>query len=115
MLVVTMAPPQVTIPGSASAQHLQFAGAYSILERAMAEQAFPGAAFGVFGEGRVLALDGVGGFTYDQPAVRVTASTVFDLASLTKVIATTAMAMLLYQRGRLSLEEPLARILPAFA
>ena len=110
-----MAPPQVTIPGSASAQRLQFAGAYSILERAIAEQAFPGAVFGVLAQGAVLALDGVGGFTYDLPAEPVTASTVFDLASVTKVIATTSMAMLLYQSGQLSLDQPLARILPAFA
>ncbi len=110
-----MAPPQVTIPGSASAQRLQFAGAYSILERAIAEQAFPGAVFGVLAQGAVLALDGVGGFTYDLPAEPVTTATVFDLASVTKVIATTSMAMLLYQSGQLSLDQPLARILPAFA
>jgi serine-type D-Ala-D-Ala carboxypeptidase len=110
-----MPPPQVTIPASASAQRRQFAAAYSILERAISEQAFPGAVFGVLAEGRVLALDGVGGFTYDQPAVPVTSSTVFDLASLTKVIATTSMAMLLFQNGHLSLEQPLAEILPDFA
>ncbi len=43
------------------------------------------------------------------------ASTVYDLASVTKVIATTSMAMLLYQRGQLSLDQSLAQILPAFA
>ena len=63
----------------------------------------------------MLALDGVGGFTYDQPAEPVTASTVYDLASVTKVIATTSMAMLLYQSGQLSLDQPLVQILPAFA
>jgi serine-type D-Ala-D-Ala carboxypeptidase len=114
-LLVTMAPPQVTIPGSASAQRVQFAAAYSILEQAIAEQAFPGAVFGVLAQGAVLALDGVGGFTYDLPAEPVTTSTIFDLASLTKVIATTSMAMLLYQSGQLSLDRPLAQILPAFA
>ena len=44
----------------------------------------------------------------------VNASTVYDLASITKVIATTSMAMLLYQRGQLSLDQPLGEILPAF-
>jgi CubicO group peptidase (beta-lactamase class C family) len=110
-----MAPPQVTIPASASAQRLQFARAYSILERAIAEHAFPGAVFGVLAQGGVIALDGVGGFTYDLPAELITPSTVFDLASVTKVIATTSMAMLLYQSGQLSLDQPLAQILPAFA
>jgi CubicO group peptidase (beta-lactamase class C family) len=110
-----MPPPQLTSPLSASAQRRQFAAAYSVLETAIAEQAFPGAAFSVFANGQVLALDGLGGFTYDPLTERVTASTVFDLASITKVIATTSLAMLLYQRGKLPLDQPLVHILPAFA
>ncbi len=35
--------------------------------------------------------------------------TVFDLASVTKVVATTAVAMLLYERGKLPLDEPVAQ------
>jgi CubicO group peptidase (beta-lactamase class C family) len=110
-----MSPPPVTLPYSASAQRQRFAAAYSILEQGVSEQAFPGAAFGVLLADEVLALDGVGGFTYDQPTEAVTASTVYDLASLTKVIATTSMAMLLFQRGQLSLDQPLVQIFPAFA
>jgi CubicO group peptidase (beta-lactamase class C family) len=111
-----MPPPQLTLPASASAQRVQFAAAYSVLEQAVLEQAFPGAAFGVLSQGQVLALDGVGGFTYDQATTTpVTASTVYDLASITKVIATTSMAMLLHQGGALSLDEPLTQLLPGFA
>jgi serine-type D-Ala-D-Ala carboxypeptidase len=110
-----MPPPQLTIPATASSQRVQFAGAYSILERAIAQQAFPGAVFGVLAKDHVLALDGVGSFTYYPPTQHVTASTVYDLASITKVIATTSMAMLLYQNGALSLDQPLVQILPAFA
>jgi CubicO group peptidase (beta-lactamase class C family) len=110
-----MPPPQLTIPASASGQRLQFAKAYSVLERAVAEQAFPGAAFSVLAGGQVLALDGIGSLTYGQPEVTVTSSTVYDLASITKVIATTSMAMLLYQNGKLSLDQSLVEILPGFA
>jgi CubicO group peptidase (beta-lactamase class C family) len=110
-----MPPPLITIPASASAQRDQFASAYSVLERAVAQRAFPGAAFSVLAQGEVLALDGVGGFTYDQPTEAVSASTPYDLASITKVLATTSMAMLLYQSARLTLDQPLAQILPAFA
>jgi serine-type D-Ala-D-Ala carboxypeptidase len=113
--MVTMPPPQLTIPVTAAAQRVQFATAYSVLERAIAEQAFPGAVFGVFAKGQIQALDGVGGFTYDGAAERVTASSVYDLASVTKVIATTSMAMLLYQNGMLFLDQPLVRFLPDFA
>ena len=109
-----MAPPQVTVPSSACAQRHRFAAAYSILEQAVSQQAFPGAAFGVLLRGEVLALDGVGGFTYGQSVETVNASTVYDLASVTKVMATTSMAMLLYQRGQLSLDQSVAELLPGF-
>ncbi len=122
-----MSPPRVTVPSSASAQRERFAAAYSILEQGVSGQAFPGAAFGVLLQGEVLALDGIGRFTYETgtEAVNATedviaseavnASSVYDLASLTKVIATTSMAMLLYQRAQLSLDQPLVQIFPAFA
>jgi CubicO group peptidase (beta-lactamase class C family) len=44
----------------------------------------------------------------------VDSSTLFDLASLTKVVATTPMAMTLYQRGLLDLDAPVAAIIPEF-
>jgi CubicO group peptidase (beta-lactamase class C family) len=110
-----MPPPQVTIPSSACAQRHQFAAAYSVLEQGVSQQAFPGASFGVLVQGEVLALDGVGGFTYGQSLEAVNASTVYDLASVTKVIATTSMAMLLYQRRQLLLDQSLVQIFPAFA
>jgi CubicO group peptidase (beta-lactamase class C family) len=110
-----MPPPLVTIPASASAQRLWFAEAYSVLDQAISEQAFPGAVFGVLAQGEVVALDAVGAFTYDPLAAPVTPSTVFDLASITKVIATTSMAMLLYQNGAFVLDQPLAHFLPGFA
>lgn len=94
---------------------IRFAEAYSVLERAISEEAFPGASFGVLAEGQVLVLNGIGRFTYDSQAALVNASTVYDLASVTKVIATTSMAMLLYQKGALMLDQPLAEILPEFA
>ena len=46
--------------------------------------------------------------------VDVTPATLFDLASLTKVLATTPMAMLLYERGLLDLDTPVAAIVPEF-
>jgi CubicO group peptidase (beta-lactamase class C family) len=110
-----MPPPLVPIPGSASAQRLRFAEAYSVLDRAISEKAFPGAVFGVLAEGSVVALDGVGAFTYNPRAPLVTPSTVYDLASVTKVLATTSMAMLLYQNGALALDQTLVHFLPGFA
>jgi serine-type D-Ala-D-Ala carboxypeptidase len=109
-----MPPPQIPIPRSAAGQRTRFAAAYSVLERGIEQRVFPGAAFSVLAGSEIVALDGVGGFTYDASSPAVTASTVYDLASLTKVLATTALAMLLHQREKLLLDQPLAGILPDF-
>jgi CubicO group peptidase (beta-lactamase class C family) len=92
----------------------RFATALRILDDAIAARAFPGCAFGVLA-GDELALQGaLGRFTYEEDAPAVAAGTVYDVASLTKVVATTATAMLLVQRGQLELETPLGELLPAF-
>jgi serine-type D-Ala-D-Ala carboxypeptidase len=107
--------PQLPIPHSAAGQRTRFAAAYSVLEQAIAQRAFPGAVFSVLEGDEILAIDGVGSFTYDPASAPVRASTVYDLASVTKVIVTSAMAMLLHQRKKLFLDQPLVEILPAFA
>lgn len=93
---------------------LRFPAAHRVLEDAVLARAFPGAAYGVLLDGKVAALNTVGRFTYDMASPRVTPSTVFDLASLSKVIATTAMAMLLYDRQLLNLDSKLSDIIPGF-
>lgn len=92
----------------------RFAAAHRVLEDAIEKQAFPGCAFGVLAAGEAEIMDGLGGFTYDATSPRVTAATVFDIASLTKVMATTAACMLLHQRGQLDLDWLLADVLPGF-
>ena len=86
----------------------------ALLEKAASDGVFPGASFGVLRRGKVEALSAVGRFTYAPESLAVTAATSFDLASVSKVVATTAMAMLLWQRGQLELETLLADLLPAF-
>jgi serine-type D-Ala-D-Ala carboxypeptidase len=113
--MVTQFPPNLEIPPSAMRQRSHFSAAYSVLEQAILDGAFPGAAFSVLAEDRVVALDAVGRFTYEAGASPVTPSTLFDLASVTKVMATTSMAMLLHQRGLLGLDLPLVAVLPGFA
>ena len=100
------------VPGTESRE--RFAAAYRVLESAIAERAFPGCAFGVIAEGNVILCDALGRFTYDENAPAVAPETKFDVASLTKVVATTAAAMLLVQRGLLDLDTPVAEMLPGF-
>ena len=95
-------------------QQKQFARAFAVIRHGIAERAFPGAALAVTYRGSLIASQGFGRFTYDEGTTAVRADTVFDLASVTKVIATTAVAMLLYERRRLKLDSRLANFLPQF-
>ena len=91
-----------------------FPTARAVLQDAVATLAFPGAVFGVLLTGRPPAIEGVGRFTYTPDAPAVAQQTIFDLASVTKVMATAAMAMLLLERGQYELDAPVASYLPEF-
>jgi CubicO group peptidase (beta-lactamase class C family) len=92
----------------------QFGAVYRVLRDAIATHAFPGCAFGVLAGGNVVLQDALGRFTYDEGAPADSVETVYDVASLTKVVATTGAAMLLYRRGLLDLDTPLGELLPGF-
>lgn len=96
------------------AASLPFAAARRMVDQAIDQHAFPGAAWGVFSQGTIAALDAAGRFTYEADAPPVTAETLFDLASVSKVVATTTAAMLLVDRGLLHLEARVGDILPGF-
>lgn len=90
----------------------------AVLEKAVRDRVFPGCAFAVLlpGESQVSedAAYAVGRFTYDPDAPLVEPHTVFDVASLTKVLTTTIAVMRLYDRQRLALDVPVAEWLPEF-
>ncbi len=93
----------------------RFKNAFGILEEAIAARTFPGCSLAVTFRGELVAHKALGRFTYDPSSPEVTTASIFDLASLTKVVATTAMAMILYERGLLDLEAPVTAIVPEFA
>jgi len=81
--------------------------------RAHTEVAFPGAALAVGRGGAVVMETGYGRIAWDEDAPAVDPdATVYDLASLTKVIATTSAVMLLFEAGRIDLDAPVQRYLP---
>ncbi len=90
-----------------------------MLEQAVHDRVFPGCAFAVLSPGRSDAssdsAQAVGRFTYDSNSPRVEPGTVFDLASLTKVLATTMAVMQLYDRQQITLDAPIVECLPEFA
>ena len=97
------------------AQDDRFASAFGILEKAIAARAFPACSLAITFGGELVAHKALGRFTYDPASPQVTTASIFDLASLTKILATTAAAMILYERGLLDLDAPVSAIVPEFA
>jgi len=97
-----------------TAQATRFHQAYDILRQAISDKAFPGCAFGLLVDGKVVLADALGHFTYEPHSPQVAADTLFDVASITKVASTTAAAMLLHQRGLLHLDTRVGDLLPGF-
>jgi CubicO group peptidase (beta-lactamase class C family) len=104
-----------SLADATAGQQQRFAHAFDLIQRAIANRAFPGAAIAVVSHGQLLAWHAFGRFTYDPAAPEVRRETLWDLASLTKPIATVSMAMLLFERGLLPLDVPVANLLPHFA
>jgi serine-type D-Ala-D-Ala carboxypeptidase len=172
-LPMTAPHPSSTLLDNFEHQDQVFAPAFSILQEAITQQAFPAASVAVTYREQLIILKALGHLTYEagapsfsrsvreggdfdvhsatrnvgapflasfarkpalslskepalslskEPALslskggdfNITPSTLFDLASLTKVVATTTMAMLLYERGLLDLEAPVSAIVPEF-
>jgi CubicO group peptidase (beta-lactamase class C family) len=91
-----------------------FASAFEILGQAIVQRVFPAAAVAVTHRSQLLALRALGRLTYEANSPEVLPATLFDLGSVTKVVATTAMAMRLYERGLLDLDAGVAAIVPEF-
>jgi len=84
------------------------------MERGVADGVFPGGVLLAAREGRVLFLDAFG-LARLSPERPMTIDTIFDLASLTKPLATTLALMLLVQSKKLDLDQGLAGAIPSFS
>jgi CubicO group peptidase (beta-lactamase class C family) len=110
----TQAAPRFPAPAY-QGQDAVFGRAFHILQEAITRATFPAASVAVTFQGRLVALKAFGRFTYEPSSPVVTVATVFDLASVSKVVATATMAMILYERGLVDLEAPVVSIVPEFA
>ncbi len=89
-----------------------FAEASALLQQAIDDRAFPAAAIEVGRRRGALWQSPLGRLTYDPDSSLVCADTLFDLASLTKVIATATLVMRAADEGRLGLDDRVARWIP---
>ena len=86
-----------------------FARVQTLLRDAVDRGVFPCATLEVGTGDDVRFHDACGRLTYDPTTPAATIETVFDLASLTKVLATTTVVMQLVDQGRLRLDDPVSR------
>jgi CubicO group peptidase (beta-lactamase class C family) len=86
-----------------------FAAARRVLERAVADGAFPAAVAEVGTPYQPIWTEACGRLTFAPAAPPARRDTVFDLASLTKVLATAPLTMRLVERGGIGLDDPVSR------
>ncbi len=89
----------------------RFAAARLVIEEGLADKAFPAAAIDVGSRCGAEWQQAFGRLTYDEASPACTAETMFDLASLTKVIATTSIAMAQVAAGRITLDSRVGDIM----
>ena len=83
----------------------------AVLTRALSDGAFPGAVAVIGNHVGILASYGVGRLD-DADSARPSVTTMYDLASLTKIVATTSLVLQLVDQGRIALDTPVVRYLP---
>jgi uncharacterized protein YbbC (DUF1343 family)/CubicO group peptidase (beta-lactamase class C family) len=92
-----------------------FGAVDAVIEQAIQERQIPGAVLVVGHDGRVIYRKAYGERALEPRREPMTLDTIFDLASLTKVIATTTVVMQLVEQGKVRLNDPVAKYLPEFA
>ena len=92
--------------------HARFDEVAAILRDAVNNRAFPAASIQVGRRNRVLWSAAFGRLTFEADAAPATPDTIFDLASLTKVVATTTLAMRHVDAGQVRLRDEVSKWLP---
>jgi uncharacterized protein YbbC (DUF1343 family) len=95
------------------AVHLKWADA--VIEQSIHDGNIPGAVLLVGHNGHVVYRKAYGHRALEPRREPMTLDTIFDLASLTKVVATTPAVMQLVEQGKVRLNDPVAKYLPEFA
>ena len=86
----------------------------SVIKAGIADHATPGATIAVVRRGRIVLLKGYGHTDWARGAPAANDSTMYDMASLTKVVATTTAAMMLEEEGKLNIDRTVASYLPEY-
>jgi len=83
--------------------------------RAIEESVFPGCVVGYTGKSSGTGILAFGHQTYEDNSPSIHEDSIFDVASITKTIPTSSLALLLIDRGKLGIDDPLIRYVPEFS
>ncbi len=109
---MSASPSAVAAPASRS---YDFTPASALITDAIAQHKLPGAVLVVGHNGQVVFEHAYGNRALEATMEPMTEDTIFDMASLTKVLVTTTAILQLYEQDKLELDAPVAKYLPAFA
>jgi uncharacterized protein YbbC (DUF1343 family)/CubicO group peptidase (beta-lactamase class C family) len=98
-----------------AANQERFAPVDAVVKNAILQGLTPGAVVIVGHDGKVVYRKAFGSRSLEPTIEPMTVDTIFDMASLTKVMATTGSVMRLVQLGQIKLNEPVAKYIPEFA
>lgn len=108
-------PTRGSAPASASrVDRARLAEIRTLVEAAIAKHELPGAVVAVGTESGVVWQTSIGRRAVEPTPEPMTADTIFDAASLTKVVATTTAVMMLVEQGKIRLNDRVATFLPGF-
>lgn len=115
MLLTLSIPAAIGVAAQGAVDPTRFAKIDEVVNADIRDKKLPGAVV-VVGQGDAVHYRKVYGNRALAPATEpMTMDTVFDMASLTKVVATTSAVMMLVEDGRIRLSDPVAQFIPEFA
>ncbi|HED08932.1 MAG TPA: class A beta-lactamase-related serine hydrolase, partial [Ignavibacteria bacterium] len=99
---------------SAQNSKFNFTKVDKLIHGAIKDSVFPGAVLLISKEGKTIYKNAYGNFTYNKKSSKVTLNTIYDLASLTKVVATTTAAMICIDENLFHLNDKVIKYIPMF-
>ena len=95
-------------------QQIEFPNAWPVLDSAIENRIFPGAQVVVVHKGNLIVNRGFGRHTYDRSSPPVNVESIYDIASLTKVLSATPITMKLISQKKLYLDHSVVQFYPQF-
>jgi uncharacterized protein YbbC (DUF1343 family)/CubicO group peptidase (beta-lactamase class C family) len=96
------------------AAQIDLSGLDAIVGQSIEKDEIPGAVVVVGRRGRIIFRKAYGSRALVPAREKMTADTIFDMASLTKSMATAPSVLLLVEQGKVRLNDPVARYVPEF-